>query len=95
MDKRLTLPFLPIAINTMFGVVITVGVLGLIYRKKFSILYKYFYLGVLIMLPTAFIYLLKINLHPWFDKNDMSHVLLTFGIVYFFIGITKAAKKYA
>lgn len=85
-----SLGFLPIAINTILGVTATAGVLGLYYyRKGLSINYKYFALGVLIMLPSAFVFLMKINLHPWFDKNDLSHVLLTFGIIYFYLGVKR------
>lgn len=85
--------FLPIAINTIVGVSLTAGGLGLYYyRKGLSEHYKYFALGVLVMLPSAFVFLLKINLHPWFDKNDLSHVLLTAGIIYFFIGVKKLHK---
>lgn len=84
--------FLPIAINTILGVSITAGLLGYKYHKVLSRKFRYFYLGVLIMIPSAFIFLLKINLHPWFDKNDLSHVLLTAGIIYFYIGIVKISK---
>jgi len=90
--EKKELPFLPIAINTIVGVTATAGLLGLYYAKRISKKFRYFYLGVLIMLPTAFIFLLKINLHPWFDKNDLSHVLMTGGIIYFYIGITKVHK---
>ena len=87
------LGFLPIAINTIVGVSLTAGGLGLYYyRQKLSPLYKYFALGVLVMLPSAFIFLLKINLHQWFDKNDLSHVLLGIGITYFYIGVSKLKK---
>ena len=82
--------FLPIAINTIVGVSLTAGILGKIYVKKgLSPFYKYFYFGVLVMIPSAFIFLLKINLNQWFDKNDLSHVLLTIGIVYFFLGVKR------
>ncbi|MBK9192169.1 MAG: hypothetical protein IPM77_12025 [Crocinitomicaceae bacterium] len=86
------LPFLPIAINTILGVVLTAGALALSYKKSISTKFSYIYLGVLVMLPTAFIFLLKINLHQWFDKNDLSHVLLTAGIIYFYIGIRKISE---
>lgn len=86
------LPFLPIAINTIVGVMLSAGILGMIYAKKFTRIYKYFYFGVLIMVPSAFIFLMKVNLHQWFDKNDLSHVLLTAGIIYFYIGIKKISK---
>lgn len=87
------LPFLPIAINTIVGVTLSAGVLAIGYGKSISTKFRYIYLGVIVMLPTAFIFLLKINLHQWFDKNDLSHVLLTAGIIYFYIGIRKISDE--
>lgn len=88
-----SLAFLPIAFNTIFGVILTVGFLGYRFSKMYDINYKYFYYGVLIMIPSAAIFLGKINPHPWFDKNDLSHILLTIGIVYFYLGIKKTQYK--
>ena len=94
LKEKPELGFLPIAINTIVGVSFFAGVLGLIYVKRgYVSLYKYFSLGVLIMLPSSFVFLMKINLHQWFDKNDLSHVLLTLGITYFFIGVRKLHKQ--
>jgi len=92
-DKKSTLPFLPIAINTIVGVVITAGFLGNYYSKKITIEFKYFVFGVLVLLPTAFIFLLKINLHQWFDKNDLSHILMMVGICYFYVGVKRSITK--
>lgn len=86
------LPFLPVAINTILGVTSAAGVLGFKYTEKISAKFKFFWLGVLIMLPTAFIFLMKINLHQWFDKNDFSHILLMIGITYFYLGIFGLSK---
>jgi len=85
-------PFLSIAINTIIGVISTAGILGFKYTEKFSAKFKFFWLGVLILLPTAFIFLLKINVHQWFDKNDFSHILFIIGITYFYLGISGVAK---
>lgn len=85
-------PFLPIAINTIIGVISTAGILGFKYTEKFSAKFKFFWLGVLILLPTAFIFLLKINVNQWFDKNDFSHILFIIGITYFYLGISGVAK---
>jgi hypothetical protein len=90
--ERLDLPFLPIAINTIVGTILTAGLLGLYYSKVMTRKFKYFYLGVLVMLPSAFIFLMKINLHQWFDKNDLSHVLMSVGIIYFYLGVKHNAK---
>jgi hypothetical protein len=89
---RPNLPFLPVAINTIVGMIATVGVLGFKYTETLSAKFKFFWLGVMIMFPTAIIFLFKINVHQWFDKNDFSHILLTIGIVYWYLGVTKLAN---
>jgi len=86
-DKIDTLPFLPIAINTILGLLFFVGYLGFKYTEKFSAKFKYFWLGILIMLPTAFIFLLKVNISQWFDKNDFSHIIMMLGITYLYLGV--------
>jgi len=91
-DKVSTQPFLPIAINTILGLLTFVGYLGFKYTEKFSAKFKFFWLGVLILIPTAFIFLLKINVHQWFDKNDMSHILMMLAVVYFYLGVKKVSE---
>lgn len=87
-----TLPFLPIAINTILGLVATVGILGFKYTEKLSAKFKFFWLGVMVMFPSALIFLFKINVHQWFDKNDFSHILITIGLIYWYLGVSKLAK---
>lgn len=88
-QKNPQLAFLPIAINTIIGVIITAGFLANYFSKRITQEFKYFVFGVLVLFPSAFIFLLKINLHQWFDKNDLSHVLMMGGIIYFYLGVTK------
>ena len=91
-EKISTQPFLPIAINTILGMLTFVGFLGFKYTEKFSVKFKFFWSGVLVMLPTAFIFILKINAHQWFDKNDMSHIIMMIGITYFYLGVIKMSE---
>lgn len=91
-EKISTQPFLPIIINTTFGLLTFVGYLGFKYTEKFSAKFKFFWLGVLILIPTIFIFLMKINVHQWFDKNDMSHVLMMMALVYFYLGVKKLSE---
>ncbi|MFK8046078.1 MAG: hypothetical protein AB8B72_11330 [Crocinitomicaceae bacterium] len=86
------LPFLPIAINTIIGMLSTVGLLGFKFTQKISVKFKYFWLGVMIMFPSAILYLFKVNVHQWFDKNDFSHVLISIGLVYWYLGLTKLSE---
>lgn len=83
------LPFLPVAINTIVGVVFSAGYLAYTFSKSKNAIYRYFYWGVMVILPSAFFFLLKINPFPWFDKNDFSHVFMCGGITLFYIGVKK------
>ena len=87
------LGFLPIAVDTILAVIIAPGILGRSLAKSESPLYNYFYHGVLVMLPSAFIFLFKINIHQWLDKNDLSHVFLGIGLVFFYVGVKKLALE--
>jgi len=86
-EEKPELGFLPLAIHTIIGVFSTAGLIGFSQSKTQSIAYKYFYFGVAIILPSAFFYLLKINPIDWFDKNDISHLFITIGVVFFYIGV--------
>lgn len=90
--EKPSLAFLPVAFNTIVGVILTAGILGNYYAKKIAPQFKYFVYGVIILFPSAFIFLLKVNLHQWFDKNDLSHVLMGAAIVYFYFGARSCGK---
>ena len=79
-------------INSTLGLVLTLGVLGYFYAKKTPGL-KFFWLSVLVQFPAAFFQIMKINIHPWFDKNDASHLLLLFGLFCYFAGIRNYQKS--
>ena len=88
-----TIGFIPIAINTLIGVFISVAFFSFYNIKRGYKEFKYLFIGVLIMLPSFFIFLLKINPFPWFDKSDLSHVLILFGNYFFYLGIKKMDYK--
>lgn len=90
--EKPNLPFLPIAFNTILGVTLSAGLLGYqFYKKERS--FKQIVIGVIVMVPSAFVFLMKINPTQWFDKNDFSHLLLTVGIIFFYLGIVKVKKS--
>ena len=87
-DKNHTIGFLPIAINTILGVFISVSLISGANIKNQSG-FRWLIIGVFAMLPSAAIFLMKINLFQWFDKGDLSHVFMIFGICIYYAGITK------
>jgi len=92
-DEKPELGFLPIAIHTIVGVFTSAGIIGYSLSKTKDELFKYFYWGVAIILPSAFFFLMKINPVNWFDKNDMSHLFITAGIIFFYLGASKVGNE--
>ncbi|MBN4071137.1 hypothetical protein JYT72_01375 [Crocinitomix catalasitica] len=87
-------PFLPLALNTAFSM-IAIGVfLSYYYSKKLDQHYRYFIYGTLMAVPALLFLLFKINLHPWFNKEDAGHVLIIISIIFFYIGVKKVSLNF-
>lgn len=85
--------FLPITINTILGLLFVVGFYSYKFSKEISSQFKFIGYGILVIFPSAFIFIFKINLHQWFSKNDFSHILMVFGIALFYVGVSKLQKE--
>ena len=91
--------FIPVAYNTIASLILSAGLLGGYLSKKMNANFKWFFFGVFMMLPAAIIFLMKISFFRWFDKNDLSHLFITFGFILFYKGIklidleTKTSKS--
>jgi len=75
--------------------ILTLVVLANYYEQKKIGNFKLFWIGVLVMVPSAFFQFMKINFAPWFDRNDASHILLAITFFLFYWGIKKALSKKA
>ena len=93
-DRDHTIGFLPIAINTILGVFISVSIVGAANVKSQNG-FQWLLIGVVAMLPSAVIFLMKINLFQCFDKGDLSHVFMTIGVYLYYVGIKKIDTKKA
>ena len=80
-------------LNTIVGLFFALGNLGYKYSKHISTVFKTLYISVLILVPTVFLQTMKISFHPWFDRNDASHVLLIAGLIMYYTSI-KAYQKH-
>lgn len=85
--------FLPIAINTILGLIIGVGIFSFQFQKKISQSFRFIFYGILVVIPSAFVFLLKINIHPFLTKNDISHILMIFAVSFFYFGFTQITKE--
>jgi hypothetical protein len=75
-------------INSFFGLGITLGILSIYLQQKIAYSFRYFWMSTLILIPNIFIQGLKINLHPYFDRNDFSHLLLIISMFFYFKALT-------
>lgn len=69
------------------GIIFSLFFLGFKYQKIYHPDFKFLWIAVLTLLPNAFIQSQKINLAPWFDRNDMSHILLCMSLFLYWKGI--------
>lgn len=80
--------------NTFFGVFFFAGVLGYQYFVKgFSQFFNRMVTGVFILIPSSAVFLFEINLFRWFDKNDLSHMILGIGITFFYHGVIRIHEQ--
>ena len=77
------------ALNAIIGLGFSVIYLGSIYQKTLHQDFRYFWIGALIIFPNGLIQALKINIHPWFDRNDLAHVLLMIGFSCFYLALVR------
>ena len=76
-------------INSAIGLVFSLGIFPFFYYRLLSPCIVFFVSGVLLLIPSIFFQTMKINFHPFFDKNDASHTLLLFSVFLFFLGLKK------
>jgi len=88
-----TLKFVFVAVDSMITFILFCGFIAYHLSKNGFPEYKNLYLGVLICLPTVFIFFLKLNVHRWLNKDDLSHFLMLGCLVYFYIGVSKRNSK--
>ena len=63
--------------------------LGLYYWKKGLNSFKYTVIAVLILTPSIFIFTLQYNPHLWFNKEDLSHIIMATTIIFFYFGVSR------
>lgn len=76
-------------INTTVGLLFALGFLGYKFSQTMHAGFNYFWMSILVMIPTIFLQSMKINFHQWFDRNDASHILLLVTLFLYFLGVKR------
>ncbi len=84
-----TLKFVFVAVDAIITYVIFCGFIANSLYKKGLLELKFMTYGVLVCIPSIFIFFFKINPHKWLNKDDLSHLLMLACITFFYIGAKK------
>jgi len=82
-----------VTIYTSLGLLFSLGFLGAYYQKKIDSSFKYLWISMLILIPSAFFQTMKINFHQYFDRNDASHILVLIGLILYLKTVREFAKN--
>ena len=82
-------PFLPLAVNSAIGAISCTAVLTTWYAKKLDKAFMWFTYGTLIVFPSIFFIIIRINPHRWFNGEDLGHILMMSTNIMSYIGIKK------
>lgn len=83
LEKLLLVP----SLNTTIGYFATLLFLGIKYGRTKSRALLLLPISVLALIPAAIFQMQKINLHPWFDRNDVGHVLIIITLFLYYYAI--------
>lgn len=75
------------SLNTTIGMVFSMGILGYQYMRVYTSGFRYHFISVFVLLPTAFFQSLKISFAPLFDRNDASHIFLIASLFLYYAGV--------
>lgn len=84
--------FIFIAVDAILTYVVYCGIIGYKLTKSKSLDFKFMYIGVLVCIPSVFIFLLKLNPHKWLNKDDLSHLLMLLCLIFFYLGASARSK---
>ena len=72
---------------SLTGLITSLGVLGARFSKSIHTDFWYLWLSVIVVFPSVIFQAMKINFHQWFDRNDVSHVLMLANITLYFMAV--------
>lgn len=79
-------------ISSVIGLGLVLGGLSVYYQRAIDSSFRYLWWSTLVLIPNTAIQGMKINIHPWFDRNDFSHVLLITGCFLYMLTIRAYSK---
>ena len=72
---------------TVTALPFALGVLGYRFQKSITPSFKYLWWSLIVFSPSLIFQIMKINFHQWFDRNDVSHILMFVNILFYFLAV--------
>jgi hypothetical protein len=93
----LTQKFIFVAIDAILTYICYTGIYAYILMKRDvrAKFLKNMIIAVIILTPSAFIFIFKLDIHRWLNKDDLSHILMFFTICYFYKGLKEWGQNEA
>lgn len=84
--------FIP-TLSSVLGLALVFGVLATYYKNRLDKSFGIFHITIVIMLVPVFFQLFKINFAQWFDRNDVSHVMILASLPLYYYAVRRYAIK--
>lgn len=82
-----TVSFIYVTVDASITYLVYCLGLGLNYKIQKLNSFKYTVFGVLLLVPSVFIFIFEVSPSIWFNKNDLSHALIIGTILFFYLGV--------
>lgn len=89
-----TQKFVFVAVDSILTYILYAGYLSLMLWMKKKEEMRFFFYGMLVLFPSAFIFLMNINFHRYLNRDDLSHLLILACIMYFYSAVKRINSNY-
>jgi hypothetical protein len=79
--------FIFVAIDSIFSYLLFGGVLSYSLWNDNRLHMKYIVYGTIVLIPSAFVFILDVNLHTLFNRDDLSHLIIMMTILLYYKAI--------
>ena len=85
--------FIVPSVGSALGILFSMGGLSWFYHRKKYGDFRYFLWSVAVLLPSAIFQVMKINIHPWMDRNDVAHLFMLFSYICYYQGVKEISRS--
>jgi hypothetical protein len=78
---------------SVVGVLFCHVYLGIVYAKRISPIFRNLWISFIVTVPSVIVLALKISPAQWYDKNDLAHTFMIFGMFFYYFTVKRYAKE--